>query len=159
MARHPRGDGHRRVHTRARPTERDTMTRPHLLDVLRDRVLLCDGGMGSRVQALTLDVEADYWGRENCTDVLCLSRPDLVREIHRGYFEAGSDMVQTNSFGGSPITLGEFQLEDRAFEINKIAGELAREAAERFSDGRVRYVIGSIGPGTKLPSLGNIAYD
>jgi 5-methyltetrahydrofolate--homocysteine methyltransferase len=135
------------------------MTRPHLLDALRDRVLLCDGGMGSRVQALTLDVEKDYWGRENCTDVLVLSRPDLVREIHRGYFEAGADMVETNTFGGSPITLGEFDLTDRAFEINKVAGELAREAAETFADGRHRYVVGSIGPGTKLPSLGNIAYD
>jgi hypothetical protein len=73
------------------------MTRPHLLDALRDRVLLCDGGMGSRVQALTLHVEEDYWGRENCTDVLVLSRPELVREIHRGYFEAGADMVETNT--------------------------------------------------------------
>src|ERR1700742_2656077 len=135
------------------------MTRPHLLDALRDCVLLCDGGMGSRVQALTLDVEADYWGRENCTDVLVLSRPDLVREIHRGYFEAGADMVETNTFGASPITLGEFDLSERAFEINKKAGELAREAAEGFSDGRHRFVLGSIGPGTKLPSLGNIAYD
>jgi 5-methyltetrahydrofolate--homocysteine methyltransferase len=135
------------------------MTKPHLLEALQNHVLLCDGGMGSRVQALTLDVEKDYWDKENCTEVLNLSRPDLVREIHRGYFEAGSDMVQTNSFGGSPITLGEFELTDRAFEINKIAGELAREAAESFADGRTRYVIGSIGPGTKLPSLGNIAYD
>jgi len=135
------------------------MTRPHLLDALRDRVLLCDGGMGSRVQALTLDTDKDYWGRENCTDVLCLSRPDLVREIHRGYFEAGADMVETNTFGASPVTLGEFDLSERAFEINKIAGELAREAAETFSDGRHRWVIGSVGPGTKLPSLGNIAYD
>ena len=135
------------------------MSRPHLLDALRDRVLLCDGGMGSRVQALTLDVERDFWGRENCTDVLCLSRPDLVREIHRGYFEAGADMVETNTFGGSPVTLGEFDLADRAFEINKIAGELAREAAETFTDGRDRWVVGSVGPGTKLPSLGNIAYD
>ena len=135
------------------------MTRPHLLDALRDRVLLCDGGMGSRVQALTLDVEKDYWGRENCTDVLVLSRPDMVREIHRGYFAAGADMVETNTFGGSPVTLGEFDLADRAFEINKIAGELAREAAETFADGRDRWVVGSIGPGTKLPSLGNIAYD
>ena len=133
--------------------------RPHLLQALRDRVLLCDGGMGSRVQALTLDIEADYWGRENCTEVLNLSRPDMVREIHRGYFEAGADMVETNSFGGSPITLAEFDLQDRAFEINRIAGELAREAAETFSDGRHRYVLGSIGPGTKLPSLGNVAYD
>jgi 5-methyltetrahydrofolate--homocysteine methyltransferase len=136
-----------------------TNARPHLLDVLRDRVLLCDGGMGSRVQALTLDIEQDYWGRENCTDVLCLSRPDLVREIHRGYFEAGADMVETNSFGGSPVTLGEFDLADRAFEINRVAGELAREAAESFADGRHRWVLGSLGPGTKLPSLGNIAYD
>ncbi len=135
------------------------MSRPSLLDALRDRVLLCDGGMGSRVQALTLDVDRDYWGKENCTDVLCLSRPDLVREIHRGYFAAGADMVETNTFGGSPVTLGEFELADRAFELNKVAGELAREAAGSFSDGRDRWVIGSLGPGTKLPSLGNITYD
>ena len=135
------------------------MSRPHLLDALTERVLLCDGGMGSRVQALPLDIERDYWGRENCTDVLCLSRPDLVREIHRGYFAAGADMVETNSFGGSPVTLAEFDLADRAFEINRRAGELAREAAEGFADGRDRYVLGSLGPGTKLPSLGNIGYD
>jgi 5-methyltetrahydrofolate--homocysteine methyltransferase len=134
-------------------------TRPHLLDALRDQVLLADGGMGSRVQALTLDIERDYWNRENCTEVLNLSRPDLVREIHRGYYAAGADMVETNSFGGSPITLAEFDLQDRTHEINRIAGELAREAADSFSDGRHRWVLGSIGPGTKLPSLGNIAYD
>ncbi|MDE2199596.1 MAG: homocysteine S-methyltransferase family protein, partial [Rhodospirillales bacterium] len=135
------------------------MSRPSLLDALRERVLLCDGGMGSRVQALNLDVAKDYWDRENCTDVLNLSRPDLVRDIHRGYFEAGADMVETNSFGASPVTLAEFDLAERAFEINKRAGELAREAAEGFTDGRHRWVLGSIGPGTKLPSLGNIAYD
>ncbi|MFC7473545.1 methionine synthase [Dankookia sp. GCM10030260] len=135
------------------------MSRPPLLEALRNRVLLCDGGMGSRVQALTLDIDKDYWGKENCTDVLNLSRPDLVREIHRGYYEAGADMVLTNSFGGSPVTLGEFELEDRAFEICKASGELAREAAESFADGRDRWVIGDIGPGTKLPSLGHIGYD
>ncbi len=135
------------------------MTRPHLLEALGRHVLLCDGGMGSRVQALTLDIERDYWNQENCTEVLNLSRPDLVREIHRGYFLAGADMVETNTFGGSPITLSEFDLADRAFEINKVAAELAREAADTFVDGRHRYVIGSVGPGTKLPSLGNIAYD
>ena len=133
--------------------------RPHLLDALHDQVLLCDGGMGSRVQALTLDVERDYWNQENCTEILNLSRPDLVREIHRGYFEAGADLVETNTFGGSTTTLAEFGLQDRAFEINKVAAELAREAADSFSDGRHRYVVGSIGPGTKLPTLGNIAYD
>ena len=135
------------------------MTRPHLLEALQRHVLLCDGGMGSHVQALTLDTEADYWGRENCTDVLSLSRPDLVREIHRGYFAAGADIVETNTFGASPVTLGEFDLAERTFEINRRSAELAREAAEGFCDGRHRYVLGSIGPGTKLPTLGNIGYD
>jgi 5-methyltetrahydrofolate--homocysteine methyltransferase len=134
------------------------MTQP-ILDALRERVLLCDGGTGSRVQAMPLEVERDYWGQENCTEVLNLSRPDIVRELARGYFQAGSDVVQTNSFGGSPITLGEFGLSERAREINRLAGELAREAAEEFTDGRTRYVIGSVGPGTKLPTLGNIDYD
>ena len=69
------------------------MSRPHIMDVLRDRVLLCDGAMGSRVQALTLDTEKDFLGRENCTEVLNISRPELVREIHKGYFEAGADMA------------------------------------------------------------------
>jgi 5-methyltetrahydrofolate--homocysteine methyltransferase len=135
------------------------MPSPHLLDALGDHILLCDGGMGSRVQALTLHIERDFWGKENCTEVLNLSRADLVREIHRSYYEAGADMVETNSFGGSPVTLGEFDLKDRAFEINRIAGELAREAAESFADGRHRWVLGSVGPGTKLPTLGNIGYD
>jgi len=135
------------------------MSRPHLLDALRDRVLLCDGGFGARVQGMTLDIERDFLGKENCTEVLILSRPDIVRDIHRGYFEAGADMVLTNTFGGSPVTLGEFELEDRAFEINKAAVELAREASEGFSDGRHRWVVGDIGPGTKLPTLGNISYD
>jgi 5-methyltetrahydrofolate--homocysteine methyltransferase len=133
---------------------------PKLIDALNERVLLCDGGTGSRVQAMDLDVARDYWGQENCTEVLNLSRPDIVHEIHRGYLEAGSDIVQTNSFGGSPITLGEFEgLEDRAFEINKRAGELAREAIELYGQGKERFVLGSIGPGTKLPSLGHIGYD
>ena len=135
------------------------MARPHLLDILRDQVLLCDGGFGARVQSMTLDVAKDYWDKENCTEVLNLSRPDIVREIHRSYYEAGADMVLTNTFGGSPITLEEFELGSRAFEINKLAVELAREASEGFADGRHRWVVGDIGPGTKLPSLGHITYD
>ena len=130
-----------------------------ILEALRERVLLCDGGTGSRVQVMPLDIERDYWNQENCTEILNLSRPDIVRELARGYFAAGSDMVQTNTFGGSPITLGEFGLQDRAREINRLAAQYAREAAEEFVDGRERYVIGSVGPGTKLPSLGNIDYD
>ncbi|EKE77349.1 methionine synthase [Oceanibaculum indicum] len=129
------------------------------LKALEERVLLGDGAMGTRVQAADLDVDKDYLGCENCTEILNRSRADLVRDIHAGYLEAGSDAVQTNSFGGSPITLAEFDLQDEAFELNRTAGILAREAIERFKDdGRERFVLGSIGPGTKLPSLGHIAY-
>src|SRR5579859_7665348 len=130
-----------------------------ILEVLADRVLLCDGGMGALVQAMNLSVVAVLLKKKNCTDILCLSRPDVVRDIHTRYFEAGADMVETNSFGGSPLTLAEFGIPELAYEINKRAGEIAREAAEQFADGRQRFVVGSVGPGTKLPSLGHVDYD
>ncbi|HLI12638.1 MAG TPA: methionine synthase [Alphaproteobacteria bacterium] len=129
------------------------------LAALADRVILADGAMGTQVQARHLDVERDFLGCENCTEILNKSRPDLVRDIHVGYLEAGADAVETNSFGGSPITLGEFGLQDEAFALNKRAAELAGEAVEEFrSDGRERFVLGSVGPGTKLPSLGQVEY-
>src|SRR5579863_7711451 len=131
----------------------------HLLDYLADHVLLADGAMGTRVQATSLNIEHDFRGQENCTEILNLSRPDLVRDIHLGYLTAGADAVQTNSFGGSPVTLGEFGLADEAIAINRRAAELAREAVAEFArDGRPRFVIGSVGPGTRLPSLGHIEY-
>jgi 5-methyltetrahydrofolate--homocysteine methyltransferase len=109
---------------------------------------------------MDLDIERDYGGQENCTEILNLTRPDVVRGIHRGYLEAGCDVVQTNTFGGSPITLAEFDLADQGYEINKRAAELARESVEAFTgDGRARFVLGSVGPGTRLPSLGHVDYD
>jgi 5-methyltetrahydrofolate--homocysteine methyltransferase len=131
----------------------------HLLDYLKDRILLCDGAMGTEIQARQLHAERDFWGHENCSEILNESRPDLVREIYRGYYRAGADAIQTNTFGGSPVTLGEFGLQDRAFDLNKCAVELAREVREEFaSDGRTRFIIGSVGPGTRLPTLGHIDY-
>jgi 5-methyltetrahydrofolate--homocysteine methyltransferase len=131
----------------------------HFLDYLADRVVLCDGAMGTQVQARNLDIERDFVGNENCTEILCDSRPDLIREIHLGYLRAGCDAVQTNSFGGSPITLGEFGLADRALALNRRAAEIAREAVAEFAhDGRTRFVLGSVGPGTRLPSLGHVPY-
>jgi 5-methyltetrahydrofolate--homocysteine methyltransferase len=130
-----------------------------ILDHLSRRVLLCDGGFGALVQAMNLSVEKDFLGFENCTDILPKSRPDVVRSIHARYFEAGADMVETDTFGANPVTLDEFGLADQAHDLNRRAAELAREAAEQFKDGRTRFVLGSIGPGTKLPSLGHVAYD
>ena len=131
----------------------------HFLDYLADRVVLCDGAIGTQVQARNLDIERDFLGKENCTEIVCESRPDLIREIHRGYLEAGCDAVQTNSFGGSPITLGEFGLADHAAALNRRAAEIAREAVAEFAhDGRTRFVLGSVGPGTRLPSLGHVGY-
>jgi 5-methyltetrahydrofolate--homocysteine methyltransferase len=131
----------------------------HLLDYLADRVLLCDGAMGTQAQARNFRIEEDFHGHENCTEILCESRPDFVREVHRSYLEAGCDAIQTNSFGGSPLTLSEFGIADRAFALNRRAAELACEAVAEFAhDGRSRFVFGSVGPGTRLPTLGHIAY-
>src|SRR5919202_704760 len=128
---------------------------PHLLEFLADRVLLCDGAMGTQVQARNPDIVRDYLGHEDCTEILTESRPDMIRDIHAAYLAAGSDAIQTNSFGGSPITLGEFGLQDKAFALNRHSAEIAREAVEMFArDGRTRFVLGSLGPGTRLPSLG-----
>ncbi|MEM9628837.1 MAG: methionine synthase [Pseudomonadota bacterium] len=129
------------------------------LDALAKRVLLFDGAMGTQIQGRDLSIDEDFLGQENCSEILNRSRPDLVREIHLGYLEAGADAVETNSFGGSPLTLGEFDLSERAFEINRLAATLAREAVDRMAgDKRTRYVIGAIGPGTRLPSLGHVSY-
>ncbi|MBI3091739.1 MAG: methionine synthase [Candidatus Tectomicrobia bacterium] len=129
------------------------------LAALAERVLLSDGAMGTRVQALDLDVERDFQGCENCTEVLTRTRPEIIRDIHRSYLAAGADVIQTNTFGGSPITLGEFGLQEQAFSLNRAAAELANEAAAEFaSAARPRFVLGSVGPGTRLPSLGRIDY-
>jgi 5-methyltetrahydrofolate--homocysteine methyltransferase len=132
----------------------------HILDVLSDRVLLCDGATGTRIQAMPLRLDEDFQGHENCPEILNESRPDLVLGIHRAYLEAGADAIQTNSFGGSPLTLGEFGIADKAKALNCRAAELARAAVAGFAtDGKTHFVIGAVGPGTRLPSLGHIDYD
>ncbi len=130
------------------------------LEFIEKNILLLDGAMGTQIQGADLKVEEDYWGQENCSEILNLSRADFIRDVHKKYFAAGSDAVETNTFGGSVITLGEFDLSEKTVEINKRACELAHEAAAEFAhDGRKRFVVGAIGPGTKLPSLGHISYD
>src|SRR3954463_6464013 len=129
------------------------------LETVRERVVIYDGAMGTEIQERHPSMD-DFWGKENCSEVLVLSRPDIIKDIHAAYFKAGADVVETNTFGGTRIVLGEFDLADKVHEINKRAAELAREVARDFSaNGKPRYVAGSIGPGTKLPSLGQISYD
>ncbi len=135
------------------------MTQP-FLELLRRRLMVFDGGMGTQVHKLDLDIERDYLGCENCTDVLCLSRPEEIGAIHRAYLEAGADAVTTNSFGGARHVLEEFGLEGRTFELNRRAAEIARAEADAFSTPeRPRFVLGSLGPGTKLITLGQIGWD
>ena len=122
-----------------------------LLEALASRILVLDGAMGTMLQQRNPTLE-DWGGAafENCPENLLFTRPEWIRDIHREYFAAGADIVETNSFGGSPITLAEFGLEDRWHEVNSTAARLAREAAEEFSaPGRPRFVAGSIGPTTK----------
>jgi len=129
------------------------------LQTVRERVVIYDGAMGTNIQKRnpTLD---DFWGKENCSEVLVLSRPDIIRDIHADFFRVGCDIVETNTFGGSRIVLGEFDLADRTREINIKAAQLAREVAQQFSTkDKPRFVAGSLGPTTKLPSLGHIGFD
>jgi 5-methyltetrahydrofolate--homocysteine methyltransferase len=129
------------------------------LQTVQERVVIYDGAMGTNIQKRnpTLD---DYWGKENCSEVLVLSRPDIIRDIHADFFRVGCDIVETNTFGGSRIVLGEFELADRTYEINVKAAQLAREVAQQFStNDKPRFVAGSLGPTTKLPSLGHIGFD
>jgi 5-methyltetrahydrofolate--homocysteine methyltransferase len=129
------------------------------LQIVKERVVVYDGAMGTNIQKRnpTLD---DYWGKENCSEVLVLSRPDIIRDIHADFFRVGCDIVETNTFGGTGIVLGEFDLRDRVHEINLKAAQLAKEVAQQFSTKeKPRFVAGSMGPTTKLPSLGHIGSD
>jgi len=129
------------------------------LQTVKERVVVYDGAMGTNIQTRnpTLD---DYWGKENCSEVLVLSRPDIIRDIHADFFKVGCDIVETDTFGGSRIVLAEFDLADRVREINIKAAQLAREVAQQFStSSKPKFVAGSMGPTTKLPSLGHIGFD
>ena len=130
------------------------------LELLEKRVVYFDGAMGTSIHDLELDLEKDYLGLENCTEVLVLTRPDAIRSIHETYLEAGADAVETDTFGAMPHVLCEFDLQDRCREINVKACQLAREACDKYTtEDNPRFVIGSIGPGTKLITLGQIDWD
>src|SRR5215471_3140906 len=116
-----------------------------LKDILEQRVLVLDGAMGTMIHAAPLSIEADYLGKENCPEILNVTRPDVIQSIHREYLEAGADIIETNTFGGAGIALADNKLDDRAYEINFAAAKLARQVADQFSTAaKPRFVAGSM---------------
>ncbi|MYS20432.1 methionine synthase (B12-dependent) [Streptomyces sp. DvalAA-14] len=129
-----------------------------LREALASRVVVADGAMGTMLQAQepTLD---DFQQLEGCNEVLNVTRPDIVRSVHEAYFAVGVDCVETNTFGANQSAMSEYDIADRIHELSEAGARLAREVADDFAaDGRPRWVLGSIGPGTKLPTLGHTAY-
>ncbi len=129
-----------------------------LREALASRVVVADGAMGTMLQAhdLTLD---DFQGLEGCNEILNVSRPDVVRAVHDAYFAVGVDAVETNTFGANLANLGEYGIPGRIEELAEAGARLAREVADgHAADGRPRWVLGSVGPGTKLPTFGHASY-
>ena len=114
--------------------------------------------MGTMLQGYDLSL-ADFDGHEGCNEVLSRTRPDVVRAIHDAYFEAGVDAVETNTFGANLAALGEYGIVDQIFDLSATAARIARDSADAYATpDRPRFVLGSVGPGTKLPTLGHIGY-
>jgi 5-methyltetrahydrofolate--homocysteine methyltransferase len=125
---------------------------------LAQRVVVADGAMGTMLQASSATL-SDFDGHEGCNEILNITRPDIVRSVHDGYLEAGVDCVTTNTFGANLGNLGEYGLQDRIGELSEAGARIAREAADAWaSPERPRWVLGSVGPGTKLPTLGHVRF-
>lgn len=132
---------------------------PNILrKALAERVLIADGAMGTMLQAANPSIE-DFQGFEGCNEVLNVSRPDIVASVHSEYLAVGVDLIETNTFGANWANLMEYGIPERIYEYNQAAAKIAREVAYSFSTkSHPRFVIGSIGPGTKLPTLGHTTY-
>ncbi|MGH4023560.1 MAG: methionine synthase [Pseudonocardiaceae bacterium] len=129
-----------------------------LLEIMTRRVLVADGAMGTMLQSFPLTLD-DFAGLDGCNEILNVTRPDVVRAVHRGYLEAGADAVETNTFGANFANLAEYDITERIRELAETGAQLAREVADEFAEpDRPRFVLGSVGPGTKLPTLGHTSF-
>ena len=130
------------------------------LDLLKEKIVVFDGAMGTFLQSQNLTF--DDWGGanfENCSENLLYTRPDLIEKVHTQFLEVGCDVIETNSFGGSEVVLSEFGIAEKTYDVNRKAAEIAKSVANGFSTNeKPRFVAGSIGPGTKLPTLGHINF-
>lgn len=142
---------------KSRPT-RPNIPAGSLRIALSQRVVVADGAMGTMLQAQNPSM-IDFQGHEGCNEILNVSRPDIVKAVHREYLEAGSDAIETNTFGANWANLAEYGIEDRIYELAHAGGLIAREVADEYSTSdKPRWVLGSLGPGTKLPTLGHTEY-
>ena len=129
-----------------------------LRQALAQRTVIADGAMGTMLQEADPSLE-DFQNHEGCNEILNITRPDLVRSVHDAYLAVGVDAIETNTFGANWANLAEYGIEDRIYELAFAGGKIAREAADAFSTPeKPRFVLGSLGPGTKLPSLGHTSY-
>ncbi len=127
---------------------------------LKQRVLVLDGAMGTQIHAANLELDTDYQGLENCVEIINITRPEVIQSIHERYLAVGCDAVETNTFGGMEHVLGENGLAARTLEINRAAAKLAKAACAKYStDDKPRFALGSMGPGTKIATLGHADYD
>lgn len=141
------------------PSTASTARASELREALASRVVVADGAMGTMLQAQDPSLD-DFEQLEGCNEILNVTRPDIVRSVHEAYFSVGVDCVETNTFGANLAALGEYDVADRILELSEAGARIAREVADDFTgrDGRTRWVLGSVGPGTKLPTLGHAPY-
>jgi 5-methyltetrahydrofolate--homocysteine methyltransferase len=129
-----------------------------LRQALAARTVIADGAMGTMLQAANPSLE-DFEGHEGCNEILNVSRPDIVKSVHRQYLDVGVDAIETNTFGANFANLAEYGIENRIYELAYAGAKIAREVADEYStDAYPRWVLGSLGPGTKLPTLGHTSY-
>ena len=130
----------------------------NFLDALKERIVVFDGAMGTNIQVQNLTPD-DFGGLDGCNEYLVVTKPEAVARVHAGFFEAGCDVVETDTFGAASIVLAEYDIADMAYELNLKAAQLAKRVAADFStNDKPRWVAGSMGPTTKLPSLGHISF-
>jgi len=133
---------------------------PNLLETLKERIVVFDGAMGTNLQVQNLSLD-DFGGPrfEGCNENLLVTRPDAVEKVHAGFLDVGCDVVETNSFNGTPVDFAEYDVADKAYDMNVLAAQLAKRVASDYSTNeKPRWVAGSMGPGRKLPTLGHISF-
>lgn len=130
----------------------------NFLEALKQRIVVFDGAMGTNIQVQNLTPD-DFGGLDGCNEYLVITKPEAVEKVHSGFFEAGCDVIETDTFGSTSIVLAEYDIADKAYELNLKAAQLAKRVAADFStNDKPRWVAGSMGPTTKLPSLGHISF-